>query len=239
MTLKKILASAVAAVMAVSSMAVFTSAAETYKAGVIFQTQDWNYRNDLDQDLIGVGGSLDEDEEYEGYEFNDVEITEDGTYTVSLTGLPETSALFNFVKLATSFPCTSDDDGNAVCDVTVEIKEVKIDGKAVSLDTSKILLENEKQHLTVSLMNEWNDVQKGNAAFENCVYSSDIEITFAVSGVGGGAANPDTGNASGDVDAPTDSDNKGNADTGVEGVAVVAGLAIIAAGAVVVAKKRK
>mgnify|MGYP006990139278 CR=1 FL=1 len=32
--------------------------------------------------------------------------------------------------------------------------------------------------------------------------------------------------------------SKGNADTGVEGVAVVAGLAIIAAGAVVVSKKR-
>ncbi len=35
------------------------------------------------------------------------------------------------------------------------------------------------------------------------------------------------------------SSDKGNADTGVEGVAVVAGLAIIAAGAVVVSKKRK
>lgn len=33
--------------------------------------------------------------------------------------------------------------------------------------------------------------------------------------------------------------DKGNADTGVEGVAVVAGLAIVAAGAIVVAKKRK
>lgn len=39
------------------------------------------------------------------------------------------------------------------------------------------------------------------------------------------------------VTAP--STDKGNADTGVEGVAVVAGLAIIAAGAVVIAKKRK
>lgn len=35
------------------------------------------------------------------------------------------------------------------------------------------------------------------------------------------------------------STDKGNADTGVEGVAVVAGLAIVAAGAIVVAKKRK
>ena len=38
---------------------------------------------------------------------------------------------------------------------------------------------------------------------------------------------------------PAASSDKGNADTGVEGVAVVAGLAIVAAGAIVVAKKRK
>lgn len=44
------------------------------------------------------------------------------------------------------------------------------------------------------------------------------------------AATGNTAAASGD---------KGNADTGVEGVAVVAGLAIVAAGAIVVAKKRK
>ncbi len=44
--------------------------------------------------------------------------------------------------------------------------------------------------------------------------------------------------ATGDVDASTDS-SKGSPDTGVEDVAVVAGLAIVAAGAVLVSKKRK
>ena len=44
--------------------------------------------------------------------------------------------------------------------------------------------------------------------------------------------------AAGDVDAATDS-SKGSPDTGVADVAAVAGLAIVAAGAVVVAKKRK
>ncbi len=44
--------------------------------------------------------------------------------------------------------------------------------------------------------------------------------------------------ATGDVDAATDSD-KGSPDTGIEDVAVVAGLAIVAAGAVLVSKKRK
>lgn len=44
--------------------------------------------------------------------------------------------------------------------------------------------------------------------------------------------------AAGNVDAATDS-SKGSPDTGVEDVAVVAGLAIVAAGAVLVSKKRK
>lgn len=45
-------------------------------------------------------------------------------------------------------------------------------------------------------------------------------------------------NAGGDTQTPTGGD-KTNADTGVEGVAVVAGLAIISAGAIIVSKKRK
>ena len=42
----------------------------------------------------------------------------------------------------------------------------------------------------------------------------------------------------GDTSAPTNS-NKGNADTGVEGVAVVTGVALVAAAAVVISRKRK
>ena len=44
--------------------------------------------------------------------------------------------------------------------------------------------------------------------------------------------------AAGDVDAATDS-SKGSPDTGIEDVAVVAGLAVLALGGVMVAKKRK
>ena len=41
------------------------------------------------------------------------------------------------------------------------------------------------------------------------------------------------------TDSTTASDSKGSPDTGVEGVAAVAGVAIVAAGAVVLSKKRK
>lgn len=45
--------------------------------------------------------------------------------------------------------------------------------------------------------------------------------------------------AAGDTAAETAGDSKGNADTGIEGVAVVAGIAVVAAGAVLVSRKRK
>ena len=63
------------------------------------------------------------------------------------------------------------------------------------------------------------------------------ELTYAVDAP---AADDTTTEApsTGDVDAETDS-SKGSPDTGVEDVAVVAGLAIVAAGAVLVSKKRK
>lgn len=48
----------------------------------------------------------------------------------------------------------------------------------------------------------------------------------------------DSAVTSGDTAAATDA-SKGNADTGIEGVAAVAGLALVAAGAIIVSKKRK
>ena len=55
---------------------------------------------------------------------------------------------------------------------------------------------------------------------------------------GEGTDNTDNTPAEGTGNTNTATNDKQNADTGIEGVAVVAGLAIIAAGAVVVAKKR-
>lgn len=53
------------------------------------------------------------------------------------------------------------------------------------------------------------------------------------------AATEATTAAAGDTSAAAATTDKNNADTGVEGVAAIAGIAIVAAGAVVVAKKRK
>lgn len=72
--------------------------------------------------------------------------------------------------------------------------------------------------------------------------SGNALVTFDATGkatVGGASAPVVDTPAAGDVDAATDDSSKGSPDTGVEDVAVVAGLAIVAAGAVIVSKKRK
>ena len=73
-----------------------------------------------------------------------------------------------------------------------------------------------------------------------------LTVTFTLEGLDAPAAEEapvedtttEEAPAAGAVDAETDS-SKGSPDTGVEDVAVVAGLAIVAAGAVLVSKKRK
>lgn len=61
---------------------------------------------------------------------------------------------------------------------------------------------------------------------------------------GGAAADASAGGANsaagaGDTTVSVSSDSKGNADTGIEGVAVIAGIALVAGGAVLVTRRRK
>lgn len=241
MNMKKILGALTAAALAATALVMPTSAADSYKAGVAFQTGDWNYRNNVEQDdFMGVAGA--ESEDYEDYEYNDVEITKDGSYTVSITGLPESASEFKFIQLSTTIPCTKDADGNVLSDVTIEVTEVKEGGSAVALDFSKAKMESGDGMLVVSLINEWNNDMKDNPAIPNGIFDS-IEITFTVSGMGGGESNENPGEnteAPGEnTENPGESTDKPATNTGIEGVAVVAGLAILATGAVVIAKKRK
>ena len=68
-------------------------------------------------------------------------------------------------------------------------------------------------------------------------FDESIAVTFTISGVGEAAAD-DAADAVVDTTAPTTGD-KQSPDTGVEGVAAVAGAAVLAAGAMLVSKKRK
>lgn len=72
----------------------------------------------------------------------------------------------------------------------------------------------------------------------NELISFDSNGTPSKPSVGATVTTTETAPAAGDVQAATTS-SKGSPDTGVEDVAAVAGLAVVAAGAVLVAKKRK
>lgn len=148
------------------------------------------------------------------------------------------------------------DAGINVTDVKVTITDP--DGKTtdIAVDQSKILFGDLEGNgkIRIEIYNEYGDTKNdppiNKADITNAVT---VAATFTISGVAGDAANdegdkaapaddegdkaPADNNAAGDTNQPVA--DKNNADTGVEGVAVVAGLAVIAAGAVVVAKKRK
>ena len=135
-------------------------------------------------------------------------------------------------------------------DVKFEITDVQLNGASVDFDKDAAVMSEDaatksddysdwefdiKNTARVQLINVYDNI----AAIPNDSYTS-ISVTFNVTGLGGGAAADDTA-----ADATeTGSDavatpDKGSPDTGVEGVAAVAGLAVVAAGAVVMSRKRK
>ncbi len=96
-------------------------------------------------------------------------------------------------------------------------------------------------------LQEWGDTMNDYIVLDVSCYddAGNLMISFDKNGyptLPGGAADAPAADtsapAAGDVAGATDS-SKGSPDTGVEDVAVVAGLAIVAAGAVLVSKKRK
>ena len=116
--------------------------------------------------------------------------------------------------------------------------------------------------IRLEIYNAYGDTSK-DAPIDNAGFSFDdkLSVTFTVSGTGMSAAADDTAaddaatadaatddtaapTAPADTTAPTApadttaTSGKGSPDTGVEGIAVVAGVAVLAAGAVIVSKKR-
>ncbi len=246
MNFKKIMVGVVASVAAVSAMAVAANAAT---AGLTYQTNVYGFRDNINQSKGIYWDEFEEAQNNETSNFGDVEITGDGQYTVTLEkSNEEESTSWNMLKLQTNIPSAD------YADVTITIDKVVIDGQELTVGS---YTNNAAENLVVS---DYSDGYNGitelvvnaytisivNVYGETCVdnvYGDKVEVTFTVSGFGGAAgdgtdADDNTVDAgAGDTTAPTTGD-KGAADTGVEGVAVVAAIAIVAAGAVVVAKKR-
>ncbi len=248
MKMTKVLAVIASAAVAATAMATVASAA-SYKGNIAFQTASYSFRNGWSDAGYGeatdyydsyiVWGAGDYPEEtYPQYEDNfdydlngyalpatytDATITGDGTYTISaevdwsVTG----DTAFNLIQVSTDLPA----DGS----VTIPNAKIIVDGvEQVSIDNPAC---EGTDYLTVNLCNIWNTEV---AAYTGAFPTSTLTVEFTVAGLGGATEAP----AAGDVAGETDS-SKGSPDTGIEDVAVIGGLAVLAGAAIAFTRKRK
>ena len=258
MKITKILAGAASAAMALSAFAAVASAAD-YNGYITFQTTTYSFRNEWDEgnygkatdyfdDFVVWGAEATDPDTFPGYEDNfdydiggyllpaeytDVALTSDGTYTVKAEGIDwalkgETD--FNLIGVSTDIPM----DAGVKCTSATII----VDGEAVKTVENPICDET-KAYFNIYLTNIWNpDIGSYGLAFP----TESLAIEFTIEGLGAPAADAPTADTAapeaGDVDAATDS-SKGSPDTGIEDVAVIGGLAIVAGAAIALTRKRK
>lgn len=237
MKIRNIISAVAACAVAATAFVFPASAADTHTAGITFQTSSFMYRNDLSQGTLLVwNDDYGEGVEIEGASYVDAVITGDGTYTVELNGIEDGG--WNMLKVDTDI----DIDVNP--DAIITVTNVELNGSSVDFDTEAAavsyssVVAPDGSTITNGIRAQIINVYDNVAAVANETYTS-VKVTFEISGLGGGAA-ADDADTTPDTTAPaTTTDSKGSPDTGVAGVAVVAGAAIAAAGVVLLSKKRK
>ena len=260
MNVKKFMAGAVASVMAVSAMAV---AANAYDAVVKYADSSWGF-NTMNDDFAAPTVTVDKDGTYTvksgtpkwlDQETGSEEDAVSGDALVFCVDIAGLSTDKKAGKGADGYDdCKTGADKMAFAKAAgIEVSDVKVsvtkaDGSTadVAVDQSKVIFGDIEGNgaIRIEIYNEYGDT-KNDAPIKvsDCADATEIAVTFTIKGISAADASGSSDNATGsDENGGTDgagTDDKNTPDTGVEGVAVVAGLAIVAAGAVVVAKKRK
>lgn len=262
MKITKILGAASAAVV---SAAVLAASASAYEAFLMYASSDWSVQcmdatseNATTADVTGDGTYT---VAISGFEWED----EDTAEMVPATGTGATVFCVDIDGLANALGCGKDAEGYDALETAADkmafaqatglkISDVVItatntDGTStdIAVDESKLYYGDIEGNgkIRLEIFNAYGDTSK-DAPIDAAGFSFDdsLSVTFTVSGTGMGAAADDTatdattGDAADDT-ATTTTPDKGSPDTGVEGIAAVAGLAVLAAGAVLVSKKRK
>ncbi|MGN1338733.1 MAG: NPXTG-anchored protein [Oscillospiraceae bacterium] len=243
MKIRNIISAAAACAVAAAALVMPTSAEDSYVAGITWQSSSYFFRNNIAQsELLYWDNDLGEAAPLEGATYVDATITGDGTYTVELNGVKDGG--WNMLKLETNI------DLDATPDIKLEITDVELNGASVDFDKEAASM-SENAGTASDDYSDWDfsisntgriqliNVYDNLAAIPNDTYES-VKVTFTVSGMS--AADTGAADATDATDVAVDntaSADKGSPDTGVEGVAVVAGLAVVAAGALVVSRKRK
>lgn len=264
MKITKILGAASAAVV---SAAVMVASAGAYEAFLMYASSDWSVQcmeatsaNATTADVTGDGTYT---VAISGFEWEDEETAE----MVPATATGATVFCVDIDGLANALGCGKDAEGYDALQTAAEkmafaqatgltISDVVItatnsDGTStdIAVDESKLYYGDIEGNgkIRLEIYNAYGDTSK-DAPIDPAGFSFDdaLSVTFTVSGTGMGDAAAADDNAADaatvDAEAPADnaaaSDGKGSPDTGVEGIAVVAGVAALAAGAVIVSKKR-
>ena len=264
MKITKILGAASAAVV---SAAVMAASAGAYEAFLMYASSDWSVQcmeatsaNATTADVTGDGTYT---VSISGFEWEDEETAE----MVPATATGATVFCVDIDGLANALGCGKDAEGYEGLETSAEkmalaqatgltISDVVITATNSDGTTTDIAVDESKLYygdiegngkIRLEIYNAYGDTSK-DAPIDPAGFSFDdtLSVTFTVSGTGMGDAAASDDNAAdaatADAEAPADnaaaSDGKGSPDTGVEGIAVVAGVAALAAGAVIVSKKR-
>ena len=225
MKIRNIVSAAAACAVAASALVIPTSAEESYVAGITWQSSSYYFRNTIAQsELLYWDNDLGEAAPLEGATYTDANITGDGEYTVTLDGVNDGG--WNMLKLESNI------DLDATPDVKFEITSVDAATKSDDYSDWDFDIKNTAR---IQLINVYDNL----AAIPNDTYES-IKVTFTVTGLGGGEAAADDNTAAAEDTTPVETGaDKGSPDTGVEGVAALAGIAVVAGGALVISRKRK
>lgn len=244
MKIRNIISAAAACAVAAAALVIPASAEDSYVAGITWQSSSYYFRNTIAQsELLYWDNDLGEAAPLEGASFVDATITGDGTYTVELNGVKDGG--WNMLKLETNI------DLDATPDIKLEITDVELNGASVDFDKEAAVM-SEGAGTASDDYSDWEfniantgriqliNVYDNLSAIPNDSYES-IKVTFTVSGMSAADAGADVTDTGADTGADTvvATPDKGSPDTGVEGVAAIAGLAVVAAGALVVSRKRK
>ncbi|MBQ2823727.1 MAG: hypothetical protein IJF18_04025 [Oscillospiraceae bacterium] len=190
MKLTKIFGAIAAAALAITSLAIPTSAEGGYHAYIGVQSASYTFRNAWNdgtygKDIVADDGTVWFDQLTgwdgptalnKGGDFTDVEITDNGTYKVGVTnfdfGSDET---FNLLFVSTDIPL---DAGITISDV-----KVIMDGNTIYTFDEAFLSPDEKTYMQPMMINIWNeDLGKADGLFGYMMPSSSLEVEFTVSG---------------------------------------------------------
>lgn len=261
MKITKILAAASAAVVSTAVLAATASAHDTF---LMYASGDWSCSNMEAGAATGHDTDVTTDGTYtvsvSGFEFED----EDTAEMVPATATGATVFCVDIDGLATELGCGKDAEGYEALETSAEkmalaqaagltISDVVItatntDGTStdIAVDESKLLYGDIEGNgkIRLEIYNAYGDTSKDAPISTDWSFDDSLSVTFTISGIGGGDAAADTTADATTADATTPADttagaDKGSPDTGVEGIAAVAGVAVLAAGAVLVSKKRK